>query len=127
MSFALISWRSCGKWFCTGFVDETKKILHKNGRISGKPICISKRLVQKFKECEPWEKHFYKSTLVGISSAVNDNDFTSARLLCDIGSTEEATNYCLNLMLLSINFIANGEEVDVLVDCLPNLLYNNKL
>lgn len=79
-------------------------------KMSKKEVNFGKLVAAKANGCKPWSDHIEKSSLQEIHTAIHDGNFRDARKLLRVGATEGADQYCLDIALLAINFLAKGIE-----------------
>lgn len=94
-------------FFGTGFYNRWK------ARLTGKSTSFGDLLALKFKECEPWSDHFYKSSIDGIKNAIKAKEFANAHGFLALNAKPEANQFCGALMKEFINFMAFGGEVSI--------------
>lgn len=106
MKFTPIAFiRKAVTWTCAGAVDRV------TSRCSGKRMDFGMKIASKLDECQPWTDHFETSSLHEMHKAIDDKQFNAARLIHAIGAKEAANKHCLDLALLAINMLADGEDI----------------
>ena len=84
-------------------------------------------IVKAHLRCSPWTDHVHKSALKSISMAISDGNFEQARSLLALGRTEDANEFCIELLDSFIKCHAGNVGETVNFETYFNFYFENDL